>query len=164
MKPTERRNTCLPKNTLSWKTENWSSLCSIKTWVLPKSERRSVNQRRPYPERLRPIELSEIKLHTGEYQTDVKNHSPVPKGISAPLAKRENTLYAEHEVSAIKNVQISMKLFVRSWTELHLFVMVVNRTVPALSENNSIGQRKHKKVMSFFYLRLVRDSISQRRR
>jgi hypothetical protein len=100
----------------------------------------------------------------GEYQTDVKIHSPVPKGISALLAKRESILFAEHAVSAIKNVRISKKYFVRSWTELHLFVMAANRSVPALSENKSIGQKKLKKVMNSFYLRPVRVSILLRLR
>ena len=164
MKLTERKKSCQPKNTWSRKTENRSSLCSIKIWVLPKSEKRSENRHRPYPEKLKPVELSGIKLHMGEYPTDVKSHSPVPIGISAPYAERESILCAEPVISAIKNVPISMKHFARSWTEPHLFAMAANKSVHALSENNSIGQIKHKKVMSSFYLRLVRDSISQRLR
>ena len=164
MKLKERKKPCQLKNTWPWKTENKSSLCSIKIWVLPKSERRSENRRRPYPERLKPVELSEIKLLMGEYPTDAKCHCLAPKGISAPYAKRESILYAEPVISAIKNVRISMRHFVLNWTEHHLFAMAANRTAPALSENNFIGQRKHKEVMSFFYLKLDRDSTSQRLR
>ena len=107
--------------------------------------------------------LNEVVRDMGEYQTDVKIHSPVPKGISALLAKRESILFAEHAVSAIKNVRISKKFFVRSWTEHHLFVMSANRSVPALSENNFIERRKPKKVINSSYLRLALDSTSLRR-
>ena len=43
-------------------------------------------------------------------------------------------------------------------------VMAANRSAPALSENKFIGQRKHKKVTSSFYLKHDRDSILLRLR
>ena len=92
-----------------------------------------------------------------------KSFSCTNRNICSVCRKREHPLCRTCNFCNQKCADFD-EAFCQKLNRAPLFAMAANKSVHALSENNSIGQIKHKKVMSSFYLRLVRDSISQRLR